>query len=478
METVCPVVLIEFNELSPILVDRFVKQGKLPNFERFRSESQVFVTEADERAPYLEPWIQWITVHSGLNYREHGIFKLGDGHLLDEQCVWDVLSEAGFRVWVCGSMNIRFDRPLRGWVLPDPWATEVQPYPNELFPYFNFVQRNVVEYTKDRVPLTLADFVRFIRFMLGHGLSASTVRRIVQQLVGERIGTRMRWRRAVLLDRLQFDLFRSHYCDHKPDFSTYFVNSTAHFQHFYWRNLQPELFKVKPSAADQAQFQDAVLFGYQQMDQLLDEFIALAGEDATLILCTALSQQPCLKYEEEGGKVVYRPRDFNAFLDFAGIRGRFKIAPIMAEEFLVYFDSEACACEAEQRLLSLQVEKRPAMAITREARILSCNCRIVTKLPQDAILHAAYGKRSTPFFDIFYQIEGIKSGMHHPDGMLWIRTRDRRQKINAEKLPLDAVAPMILEMFGVQTPRSKVSRAAHYRFGGNTVVTSPVKIAH
>jgi len=34
-------------------MDRFIAEGHLPNFARLRQESQVFVTEAAERAPYL-----------------------------------------------------------------------------------------------------------------------------------------------------------------------------------------------------------------------------------------------------------------------------------------------------------------------------------------------------------------------------------------------------------------------------------------
>jgi len=31
-----------------------------------------------------------------------------------------------------------------------------------------------------------------------------------------------------------------------------------------------------------------------------------------IIFCTALSQQPCVMYEDQGGKVPYRPRSFES----------------------------------------------------------------------------------------------------------------------------------------------------------------------
>ena len=49
------IILLEFNELTPRLMDRFIRDGKLPNFNRFQRESRTFTTEAAEVAPTLEP---------------------------------------------------------------------------------------------------------------------------------------------------------------------------------------------------------------------------------------------------------------------------------------------------------------------------------------------------------------------------------------------------------------------------------------
>ena len=72
-------------------------------------------------------------------------------------------------------------------------------------------------------------------------------------------------------------------------------------------------------------------------------------------------------------------------------------------------------------------------------------------LEKDAVLQAGPG-RSVPFFDLFYQGDGIKSGMHHPDGFLWIRGPDRQHQGSQEKVPLRAVAPTVLAMFGLTAP--------------------------
>jgi len=91
-------------------METFIDQGYLPNFKRLRDTSQVFITDAEEVAPNLDPWIQWVTVHSGLSFDQHGIHHLGDGHKLPvNRCGHD--RATGKRVWVCGSMNIKYEVP-------------------------------------------------------------------------------------------------------------------------------------------------------------------------------------------------------------------------------------------------------------------------------------------------------------------------------------------------------------------------------
>ena len=451
MPTKRAVIVLEFNELSPVLMRRFIDAGHLPSFRRLHDEAGVWITDAGERPPFLEPWIQWITVHSGQPYAEHGVFNLDEGHKTSAPRIWDVLSAEGLESWICGSMNVAVAPGFRGWLLPDPWTTHVAPHPDELLPYFDFVRRHVLEYTNAQVPVTHADRLRFVAFMARHGLSASTAGAIVRQLGEERLDRRTRWRRAVLLDRLQLDLFRWHWRCARPAFSTFFLNSTAHFQHFYWRNLEPELFAVRPGVDEQRAHEGAVLFGYREMDRLVGESLEMADDDTTLVLCTALSQQPCLTYEESGGKVIYRPRDFDRLLSFAGVTAPHRVAPVMAEEFHVFLDSDAAAVETERQLAAMRVGDRPALVVRRDGTGLFCGCKIHGAVGNDATVSGHQG--SEPFFGLFYQVEGVKSGMHHPEGLLWIRTPERIHAVHREILPLTEVFETLLGLLGVPAPR-------------------------
>lgn len=443
------VIVLEFNELSPSLIEQFINAGKLPNFQRFYQESEVYITDAGEQPPYLEPWIQWVTVHTGVPYSQHQIFNLDDGHKLKFLNIWDRLSDAAYKVWVCGSMNLCYKKSLNGCILPDYWATQQTPSPDELSPFFNFVRKQVQEHTNDAVGLSLRDGSQFLQFMVTHGLSIDTLKAIAKQLFKERTTGKYRWQRATILDKLQRDIFLWYYRKIKPHFSTFFLNSTAHFQHLHWRNMEPTAFQTEPSAEEQVEYEEAILYGYQEMDKLIGDFFKVADDQTTLVLCTALSQQPCLTYEDIGGKHLYRPYKFEKLLKFAGVNSDYDCSPVMAEEFFIRFDNDSDAQVAEQKLAALRVNQRGALRLRRSGGEIYAGCGIFQQLSDEAILRIENSSESIPFFEVFYQIKEIKSGMHHPEGILWIRHPSLQHTVHPKKLSLEAISPKIMDILGM-----------------------------
>lgn len=447
-------ILLEFNELCPSLVHQFMSSGLLPAFQRLYDESLAYTTRAKERAPYLDPWIQWLTVHTGLNYDQHGVDKLNEGHTCDATRIWDVVCQNGGTAWVCGSMSAAHGKEFRGAFIPDPWTTKVHPTPVAMRPYFRFVQSSVLDSTSARPAMSLRGAADFLRFMAGHGLSARTVGAIVRQIAAERRGGH-RWKRAVILDQLQFDVFRHYWRTHRPTFSTLFLNSTAHFQHLHWREMEPHLFKVQPTASELAEYQSAILFGYQKMDALLGRVLQMIDGNTTVVLASALSQQPCLAYEHQGGKAFYRPRSFDRLFAFAGVRACTAVAPVMAHQFHLEFASAEAAQAAAVRLRALRVADRQALAVECNGTQVFAWCAITNALDASARLevHDDTGAvRSESFFSIFFKVEGIKSGMHHPDGLFWIRRPEREHRRFDQPVELDRVAPTLLSELGIAAP--------------------------
>lgn len=443
-------ILLEFNELTPTLMDQFIDEGILPNFARLRDESLVCISEADEDPPFLEPWIQWVTVHTGLPYAEHQVFDLGDGARLNVPRIWDLLGQRGDRVWICGSMNASFQRPINGFILPDPWSTGVAPYPEgEFTDFYDYVRLQVQEHTRASVPVSRSAQLRFLGFMVRHGMSLETVRAIATQLVKER-GGENRWKRATILDDLQWDVFRSYWTRHAPDFSTFFLNSTAHFQHMYWRDFEPEVFGGKRGQEHTGQA-EAIRFGYRHMDRIVGKCLDMIDDDTTVVLATALGQQPCLSYEDSGGKIFYRITDTARFFTLLGI-GACRYAPVMSEQFKLHFASDAEASDAAQRLRSLTLDGEPVMMARANGTEVFAGCQVFRPVPADAMVTSP--TTSFRFDEQFYDCNLVKSGMHHPDGIFWVREpgAGARHQAAPVRIPLVDLAPTLLSLCGMDAP--------------------------
>jgi hypothetical protein len=461
------VMLLEFNELCPQLLNEFISRGMLPNFGRLREQAHVFTTDAEEEGERLNPWVQWVSVHSGLSADQHRVETLSEAALTAGTNVWDLLSNAGYKVWICGSMNAGYTTPLNGHLLPDPWSTGVDPYPREAFDgYWDFVRTAVQEHSNDSAPMTKTMAIKFLRYMVRHGLTSRTVGAIAKQLISERIAN-TRWRRACIMDLLQLDLFRSLWRSHQPNFATFFLNSTAHLQHCYWRHWEPDAFEVRPSESELRDYGDAIPYGYRAMDRLIGKLIRLAGRDATIVFVTGLSQQPYLKYEHSGGRNYYRPRSGVALRDGLGLTQPHTFEPVMAEQFYLRFADSASAEQAARLLESFVVEDsnlkaaQPMRAFHFQNRdgalLVQCNC--THSVGDDAVVRSLLTGRECRFVEIFYRLDALKSGQHHPSGALWIRRPNRVHRVYSDPVTIRAIAPTILQWFGMDPPSSMESSA-------------------
>ncbi|MES1258579.1 MAG: hypothetical protein ABUS51_09115, partial [Acidobacteriota bacterium] len=164
-------------------------------------------------------------------------------------------------------------------------------------------------------------------------------------------------------------------------------------------------------------------------------------------LASALSQQPCLLYEESGGKRFYRVTEPEQLLAFIGVSPKTKFAPVMSEQFHLYCDSTAQAEAIAAALSSLSMDGKPIISARFQGSEVFGGCHRFDDVAASSMV--AFNGQSRRFYDLFYRVDGAKSGMHHPDGILWIRTPEKHHFVGAEKVPLRSVAPTILSLLDI-----------------------------
>jgi hypothetical protein len=453
------VLILEFNEISPALLGQWRANGRLPNFKRFYDESDVFVTVADDPDPVnLEPWIQWYSVHTGLPYSEHRVFHLTDGPRAPHGDLWQLIRQGGRSVMNFSSMNARGFKGKGAFFLPDPWCAAQEAWPPEIGIFAKVVSTAVQEYTNTRIPLTYRDYLAFVKFLASHGLSPSTAAMAFRQLVAEKLVSRdLSWRRVAVLDRLLYDVFAHYYNRMRPDFATFFSNSTAHLQHAYWRHMDPEPFTVKPSVREMQAYGDAVYFGYEAMDRLIARFLRLVDSETVVILCSALSQQPFLRREQAGGQHFYRLHDVVQFLASLDLQTQ-KVEPVMTHQYVALFASDKEAAVARDRLRGIRIQGAEVFGVTEPANSsLKFGCQIATPISGDeALTGVTASMHPVRFKDLLYPLGLVKSGCHHPEGLLWIR--NGRHYVHPERVSILDIAPTVCRILKLDP--ALVGRAA------------------
>jgi hypothetical protein len=224
--------------------------------------------------------------------------------------------------------------------------------------------------------------------------------------------------------------------------------------------MDPDQFTLKPSQEENTEYGEAILFGYQEMDRLIERFIDLAGSDTTLVLATALSQQPCTIYDDSGGKKIFRPREFEPVLDFIGIPRTYNVHAVMSNQFHIFFETEEGAITAQRKLDAVRVLGQPAMLTSRDGKSVLTGAQLWGDPNEHTLMILEGTDKAAPFLQYFYQVEGLKSGMHHQDGIFWIRTPERHHLVMEEKIPLRTVAPTILDLLHMETPSYMTGRSA------------------
>jgi hypothetical protein len=449
-----PILSLELNELCAPLLERWMADGSLPNFRRLHGQSHVFETLADTTSPEeLEPWIQWYSIHTGLAFDQHKVFRLTDGRGAPHRDIWDVVAESGAAVMNFASMNARPFARAGSLYVGDPWSEQGDAFPPELNIYNRFVGHNVREYSNAESRLSASDYAAFLRFALTHGLSAATVLRITSQLAGEKMGKAGSHARVAILDALQYDVFAHYYRRIHPRFASFFANSVAHLQHSYWRHMDPQAFTVKPGADEAARYGSAIYDGYVAMDAMLGRFIDLAARhDALIVFQTALSQQPFARYEAQGGQHFLRLRDHKAFLAQCGITSR-TADPTMTHQYMLRFDSAETRAAAKKRLEAFTLADGYQVFATRDdgdADALYFGCQISWQIDAETHMTDTATGDTMTIGSLLYAMEGVKSGCHSPSGSLWIATGQHVKHSQAVSI-LD-IHPTMLDLMGLPGP--------------------------
>jgi hypothetical protein len=416
-QEVSKVVLIAMNEVTHPIIEELSAAGKLPNFARLNRTWARYTTTSEDRQEWLEPWIQWPTVHTGKRFCEHGLFKLGDCGGLRHKQIWERLWEHGIESCVIGSMNAARGTMGQGIFIPDWWGSPRDVQPAELLPLWRMLSSLVQEHATSK--MTLGEIAMLLRVTVRCGLPISAYTDLAWRMLNYLVSPKSRWKSAGALDLLVFRIFSALWSRGRFGFGSVFLNAVAHYQHHYWRSYDPAPFAAKVTYPDTAAGDDPISWGYTLYDRMLGGIIRLAEPPDTLVIvATGLSQAPYTSAEDIGGEHHYRLIDLGAFLTAVGLEPSDGSA-LMSRDFRLQPGDEAGLRRAQERLQSLTVAGEQLFTVTELSnQALAVNTRVTRQLGDDAWIADAAGHPVAPFARMF-RCTAIKSGFHNGTGTVW-----------------------------------------------------------
>lgn len=398
------VFFLELNEFNQDLLIKSSKDLSLKNLEKLVSLNKMRTfTEDTYDSDFLEPWVQWVTVHTGSPSTHHQIKHLGDVPHLGTEQVWEALSKKGISSGIWGAMNAS-----RGYAenclffLPDPWTVSEQGYPHELNALLDPIRYVSQNYLNRSTSIVVKKVIGLLKLIFKNGLGWRLLKEIpllIKNVIRYKAKSFVFISFADYLSTLLFLKYKKRF---NPDFSLIFLNSLAHLQHHHWKDVDP--IKNEP-----------IVYGLKMLDRILGEIFSAIGEKEVLLVANALSQK---NTSEEEPWILYRQVDQSGFLHAIGIKYA-KVESLMTHDAHIFFDHEHDTAIAKEKLASIE--------------ILGKKLFLVEEYPQDktklfyriCFTDAVFdntpfivGGKEIQFFDLFQKVV-TRTGKHIPEGTVF-----------------------------------------------------------
>lgn len=394
---------LELNEFSLELLEKAVNKWSLPSLEKILHFHKS-KTKTDDlyESDFLEPWVQWVSVHTGVPSKKHHVKHLGDVPDLDQSQIWERLSKRGISSGVWGAMNASKKGAEKClFFLPDPWTVSEMAFPeplNGLLMPLRYISQN---YGEKKIFALLKELKTLFKFLAKEkklGLILKKLPSFIKRLFLYRAKPFVF---ITFLEEISTEIFLEYDKKYLSDISFLFLNSLAHLQHHLW----PED-SFSPSSP--------MAYGLKVIDQILGKLLTRFEKDRIVII-NALSQRST---ENDPPWVLYRQRDQKKFLKAIGIQ-KVRVEEHMTHDAHLFFEEEK---ELEKAYISLKETKIKGESLFHVERYQDQPKKLFYKIIFTDVLEEnaqfEISGKSFAFFKLFRKIVQ-RRGKHIPIGDLF-----------------------------------------------------------
>ena len=424
-------ILLGLNELNFNFIKNYSEKNLLPNFKKLFDNYTIKETISENEYELLEPWIQWVTVHTGKEYKNHKIFRLGDIANSKENQIFESLEGKGLKIGAVSPFNASNKLKSPAFFIPDPW-TKTKVSGNWIIKaLYQAIHQSVNDNASGK--LSLKSLIS-----LGIGSIIFIPINKYKYYLNYLINRKKPGVKAVILDALLGDAFLYLVKKKKPDFSTLFLNSGAHIQHHYLFNSKAYDGKFKNPDWYCEKGYDPLLKILKQYDLILGE---LLSKEINLFVCTGLHQQPHMKLT-----FYWRVNKHTEFLNKLNIAGIKDVMPRMSRDFLIEFTSDKAALNAENLLNSIVMDRDNEKVFKIDNRGSSLFIELIysKEITQQDSISSKENDLIIKQFKSFISFVAIKNGEHNGLGYFAYKQENVKTRV-PNNLPLKEVRGIIEE---------------------------------
>lgn len=400
-------ILLEVNEFSPDLMRLAAKELNASNLTRLLQMRCSNTTTDDKYERFgLDPWVQWVSIHTGRLSSEHGIKHLGDVPALEHPQLWETLSSMGISSGVWGAMNAsKGSADKCKFFFPDPWSYSESAFPSDLNNLLDFPRYYSKNYTDLSFIKSFIGIFKAFSFCLRPSIFRAMLP-IIPELVKNIYKYRFQeYLLFVLFDLVNASMFSAYYRKYKPEFAVLFLNSLAHLQHHKWtkKNELSEEMKIT----------------FLLFDKLLGIVFSVLEDNQPILVANAFSQY-CSFDENE---FLYRQKNPEKFLQCVNISFE-KVEQAMTNDGHVFFNSVTEAINAVEILENAKIDDVPLFHVDYDASDelkVFFQVAVWKDLEENTILRI--NGKDIYFFDVFERITR-RSGSHLQAGHVFSRGID------------------------------------------------------
>jgi len=401
------VLIIELNEFNVELLTTATVQHPLPALAKVLAMPRSTYKTADRyNSGFLEPWVQWVSIHAGVPASQHHIKHLGDVPDLGFTQCWETLSQHNISCGIWGVMNgAKRDAQNVKFFLPDPWTFSEHGYPDELNNLLDLPRYLSKNYRNLNKTYLLRQSVKLLKFIW----RAKAKRHIFSETL-QLIKNLHRFGNKHFVYISYFDYISTLlFCEYKKQTAIQcgilFLNSLAHLQHHHWREGETG---ITPE----------ILLGLQTLDKLLHTLFTTFPDDA-IVIHNGLSQ---MNTNHEKPWVLYRQKDPLAFLKALKLPVT-KVEQHMTHDGHVFFASNEAKELAYEYLKNATIQNKALFHVeknTNDACKLFYQLKFTDEIT-DPKIEFEYCGEKYPFFTYFDAIV-TRTGRHIPIGTVFSDT--------------------------------------------------------